>query len=336
MSTKSFVLPALFTVLLSACGAFEAETPSQGAAAGNIPVTGELQSSNSYYFGPPTVPDIWNYTIAFMAPDGQVVGEGATILRFDTQELMTKMRDKNNALNEKQKELEKTQIIARDQLAEMRLRVEEAGAALDKARLKADIPKVLLATREYRENQLLLEQAVLEFALRKEELIKEETIQSTEIEILQREVSVLEVESGQLAASIASMTIKAPGEGVVIHALDRHRNKLSVGDSVWMGRRVMEFPDLSQLEAQLEIPERDADRVRVGQKVRFSLEAAPDQQFFGQIIEVASVVRTRSVNQPDKVFDAKVVIENPDTKMMRPGMSISAEILAAMQQGGES
>ncbi len=292
-----------------------------------VNVTGELRSANSRYFGPPAIPDIWNYTISYMAPDGSQVRAGMPVLRFDSQDLMTKVRDKRNALNEKEKELEKQVILGREQLAELNLRVEEARAALDKARLKADIPAELLASRDYRENQLLLELALVNLELREEELAKEQRIQQTEETILERETAVLQAEVAQLEGSIASMTIKAPDQGVVIHTTDRRNNKHSVGDNVWMGRRVIEFPDLRQLEVHLEVPERESARIAVGLPVRFKLDAAPDRTFEGEITQVASVVHTRSVNQPAKVFDATVTLHNPDPELMRPGMSVNAEII---------
>ncbi len=316
----------LILLLLAACDSDRSVTGTYTEPHSAVRVTGELRSSQSYYFGPPSIPDMWDYTVAFMAPDGDPVEQGTVILRFDVQELKTKMRDKSNALNEKQKELEKARIVARDTLAESRLAVEESKARLDKAILKADIPADLLASRDYRENQIVLELAKLDFALRQQEVAKEKDIQRTEVEILEREVSVLQAEVARLQSSIDAMIIKAPGSGVVIHATDRRRGKLAVGDSVWMGRRVLEFPDLSKLQVHLEIPERESARIKVGQSVRFTLDAVPDRQFHGDIVELASVIHTRSINQPEKVFDATVVLDNADTELMRPGMSVKAEI----------
>jgi multidrug efflux pump subunit AcrA (membrane-fusion protein) len=326
------VLAAFLILPLAACQPGAVEGGKDAAAAGGVRVTGELRSSQSYYFGPPSIPDMWNYTIAYMAPDGEEVKEGTVILRFDGQELMTRMRDKSNALNEKQKELEKARIVARETLAEARLAVEESKAALDKAHLKADIPAELLANRDYRENQILLQLAELDYELRQQEVLKEEDIQRTEVEILEREVDVLQAEVASLQGSIDSMAVKAPGDGVVIHATDRRQGKLAVGDNVWMGRRVMEFPDLTKLQAHLEIPERESARIKIGQTVRFALDAVPDRQFHGEIVELASVIHTRSINQPEKVFDATVVLDHADTELMRPGMSVKAEILV---NGGE-
>jgi len=320
-----WIMPVLMSLLV-ACDSIGTGSSTGSTAGDTVRVTGELRSSQSYFFGPPAIPDMWNYTIAYMAPDGEPVEQGTVILRFDGQELMTRMRDKSNALNEKQKELDKARIVARETLAESRLAVEESKANLDKAILKADIPAELLANRDYRENQIVLELARLDYALRQQEVDKEEAVQRTEVEILEREVNVLQAEVAQLQSSIDTMAVKAPGNGVVIHAIDRRQGKLAVGDNVWMGRRILEFPDLNQLQAHLEIPERESARIKVGQAVQFSLDAVPDRQFHGEIVELASVIHTRSINQPEKVFDATVLLRNADAELMRPGMSVKAVI----------
>ena len=291
-----------------------------------IRVTGEIESANSTFFGPPSVPNIWQYTISFMAPEGRVVKPGTPILKFDPQELMTQLRDKSNSLNEKQKQLEKQEIVARDVIAELKLKQQEAIADLAKARLKADIPVELLASRDYRENKLVLKRAELTLRLREEEIQKEQRVQETEINILKREIAVLEGEVAEFQASIDAMQVKATNAGVVIHTVDRRNNKHEVGDNVWMGRRVMELPDLTKLQVHLEIPERESARIRVGQPVKFVMDAVPDRQFHGEIIELASVIHTKSPSQPARVFDATVSLSSPDSDIMRPGMSVSAEI----------
>lgn len=291
-----------------------------------VRVTGEIESANSAYFGPPAVPSVWQFTISFMAKEGRKVKAGMPILKFDPQELLTQLRDKSNALNEKQKQLEKQEIVAREVMAELKLKRQEAKADLDKARLKADIPAELMASRDYRENKLILKQAELSLVLKNQELQKEQRVQDTELNILQREIVVLEGEVAQFQSSVDAMTIKAAGPGVVIYTVDRRNNKHEVGDNVWMGRRVMELPDLSELQVHLEVPERESARIAVGQRVKFVVDAAPDEQFYGEIIELASVIHTKSRNQPARVFDATVSMHDPDPAIMRPGMSVTAEI----------
>lgn len=312
---------------LSSCdqGSMGVDGGTPGAPA-PVKVTGSVHSANSSHFGAPVLVDIWQYTIAFMPPDGAFVKQGEQVLGFDTQELVTVLRTKENSLNEKGKELQKQDILTRERVAELRLLVEEARAEVGKAALKADIPERLQANRDYREHQLVLEQAKLTLALREALVKKEEAVMTTEASILQREIAVLEAEIEELQGAIDAMTIRAPVDGVVIHALDQQGNKLAVGDNVWGGRRVIEFPDLSRLELLLEIPERDSTDIAMGLPVSFRLDAAPDRVFHGQITELASVVHTKSSTQPAKVFDATVALLDPDPDLMRPGMSVNAEI----------
>jgi multidrug efflux pump subunit AcrA (membrane-fusion protein) len=321
------VLVAGFFVVIAACSSETGQSTANNPVEQNVVrVTGEIESANSAFFGPPSIPDVWQLTISFMAPEGRVVKAGTPILKFDPQELTTKFRDKSNALNEKRKQFDKQKIVARETMAELRLSQQEAVADLDKARLKADIPVELLASRDYKENKLALQQAELNRSLKAQELEKEQLIQDTEIKILKREIKVLESEVAQFQISIDAMTIKTESAGVVIHTVDRRNNKHEVGDNVWMGRRVMELPDLTRLQVHLEVPERESARISVGQTVRFVLDAIPDQQFYGEIVELASVIHTKSRNQPARVFDATVSMNKPDKSVMRPGMSVSAEI----------
>jgi multidrug efflux pump subunit AcrA (membrane-fusion protein) len=324
---RSVMLACIVTFLAIACGGESVETGAE--ARGTVQVTGELRSANSHYFGPPPISDNWNFRIAYMAPEGERVDAGEPLLRFDIQDLMARLQEKTNALNEKKTELDKTRIVAGEQLADLQLEVEEARTKLGKARLKADIPEKLMAERDYLENQLLLRRAELEYELKQEELEKERIIQATEVEVLEREGDVLQVEANLLRGFIDAMTIIAPAPGVVIHGRDRRNNKTAVGDNVWGGRRIIEIPDLEKLQAHIEIPERDAARVKIGQQVRFTLDAVPDREFLGEIIELASVIHTRSINQPDKVFDARVRLTNPDTGLMRPGMNVNAEVIVS-------
>lgn len=321
------LLVASFVVLLTACGKEARQTTEvQSDRSGFIGVTGEVQSATSRNFGAPSVHKIWQYTIAYMAPDGQMIKKGEEVLRFDTEELNTRVREKSNTLNEKEKELQKQKILAREQLAELRLLAEQARSDAEKAALKADIPVNLLASRDFREYQLLLQQARLTLALRQAEVEKEALVLATEAKILEREIDVLKAEIEELRGSVGAMSVLAPTHGVVIHSLDRHGNKMAVGDNVWGGRRVVEFPDLSRLELRLEIPERDSAQVSIGQSVVFMMDAVPDQVFHGEVTELASVVHTKSINQPARVFDATVALLDPDPELMRPGMSVSAEI----------
>jgi hypothetical protein len=52
-----------------------------------VEVEGTLRAVDDYLLGPPGVSEIWNYQIAFLAPEGEDVPAGAPVLSFDVSEL---------------------------------------------------------------------------------------------------------------------------------------------------------------------------------------------------------------------------------------------------------
>ena len=72
------------------------------------------------------------------------------------------------------------------------------------------------------------------------------------------------------------MAVKAERSGTVVYATSWRDEKKKVGDSAWRGERILEIPDLSAMKGEGDVDESDAGKIRVGQKVRFRLEAHPD------------------------------------------------------------
>jgi len=296
--------------------------------AANFAANGELKAVETDSYSPPKVRRIWQYTIAFMAPDGSQVNPGQPVLMFKTDQLNERLMDKRGELNVKQSELKNTEVGKVETLQNMDLAIEEKKMLLDKAQRKAELPSSVIAQNEYKENQLNFELAKLEYqhAIDNRRLNEEKLI--TEIEILDANIAKLTAEVNELKNSIKSMRIMSKRKGIVMHQTDQANNKYAIGDSVWGGARVTEVADLDQIIAQLEIKENDMSRVAEGQKVKFILDAYPDLEFSGTIKSLSKVVRTKSKNQPSKILDAMVSIDNLNLEIMRPGMSIKATILA--------
>ena len=160
-----------------------------------------------------------------------------------------------------------------------------------------------------------------------DELKQQAIVLRTEEAILRAEVSRLQAEVEEINEGMSRMQVKAPRDGVALHLTDRQGNKISVGDQVWFGVRVIEIPDLRKMVVRLEIKERDLARVREGDRLRFRLDASPERQFTGTIESISKVVRTRSAQQPALVVDAQATIDEVDRQLMRPGMRIDAEII---------
>ena len=201
--------------------------------ADNIRSNGELKAVETDNISPPKIRRIWQYTIAFMAPDGSQVNPGQPVLMFKTDQLKERLLEKEGELEVKKSELKNTEVGKVETLQNKDLAVEEKKMLLDKARRKAELPKSVIALNEYEENQLNYELAQLEYqhALDDRQLNKDKL--ATEIDILNSNIIKLEAEVGELKESINKMRIMAKRKGIVMHQTDWQNNKFAVGDNVW-------------------------------------------------------------------------------------------------------
>lgn len=291
-----------------------------------ITTSGELVAVETDSYSPPSIRFIWRYTIAFMAQDGSQVNPGEPILMFKTDELQERLMDKQGELSIKQSELRNKLSTKVEQLADKSLAVEEMKKNLDKARRKAELPQSVIALNDYKENQLNYDLAKLQYQHAVDDLALTREKIDTEEDILNANIAKLSAEVSELKEAIASMRITAKRRGIIMHQTDHNNNKYAVGDQVWGGARVIEVADMDNIIAQLEIKENDLSRVKENQTVTFNMDAYPDIEFNGVIKELSKVVRIKSQNQPSKILDAKVDISNPDKNIMRPNMSIKADI----------
>jgi multidrug efflux pump subunit AcrA (membrane-fusion protein) len=84
-----------------------------------VDVTGTLRAVESDLLGPPPIPDVWDFKIAFMAPEGATVKKGDQVLGFDDTELVHALQDKENELASVKTRIEKkladAQMARRDE-----------------------------------------------------------------------------------------------------------------------------------------------------------------------------------------------------------------------------
>lgn len=315
-------------LLLFACGDKSANDASGSATGESIQSSGEIVATRLRSITPPQFQNTWNVKIAMLKKDGSRVKPGMPIVRFDTQDLLEKLRTGKADVDKKDKELEQQKIKATQLLEDLQLAVDQQISNLEKARMKADIPNSLLARKEYEKNQLNLKLSELELQRAIAALGLERKLQDIEKQVLEGEQKKFSNKVEQLQSDIAKATVIADEEGIFVVGRDHRGNRVKVGDQVWRGRTVAEIPDMQSLQILLQIPEREAARVKSGQRVRFRLEAKPEDHFEGVVVSRGSVVRNRSRNQPAKVFDARVSINKLNPELMRPGMRVTAEIFS--------
>jgi HlyD family secretion protein len=115
--------------------------------------------------------------------------------------------------------------------------------------------------------------------------------------------------------------IVAPIDGVVV---DR---KINPGQTVAASFQAPVLftlaQDLSKLQVKISVDEADVGQVREGQKVRFSVDAFPDESFQGVVTQVRKQPTTE---QNVVAYTVIAVADNPDLKLL-PGMTANADIV---------
>lgn len=284
-----------------------------------VEVTGTLGAVQTVQLGPPQVPNIYDYKIAFMAPEGMEVRQGQPVLAFDTSELERTLLEKMAERDSAQTELEKRQTDLELQLGEARMQLAEAEATHRRAGLKADVPSELVAGNEIEQNRADLALAERRIAFNKERLVLLQRQGRAELDALRnkRDRAAQRVEETQTA--IARMTVAAPRDGTVVYMSSRGEKK-KVGDTCWTAEKVIEIPDLRRMKAEGQVDEADAGRIEVGQPVRLALDAHPDVAFTGRVRSIRGAVARKSRVNPLKVVTLELELDRTDPQRMRPGM----------------
>ncbi len=285
-----------------------------------VEVTGTLRAVESAAVGPPQVPDMWRFKIAMMAEEGTEVTAGQPVLAFDPSELDQRLRSKLADLDAAHTEVEKKRVDLAVTMANDRLALAEVEARLRKARLIAAQPSELLASTELAKARLDLELAELEVDLVGRRIAATRTAGREELAVLEATREQVGSEVQQLRYAIERMQRPAPRNGIVIHVADWRNEKKKVGDTCWVAEQVLEIPDLSRMEADGEVKEAEAGRIREGQTVTIHLDAHPDREYRAVVGSISRAVQEKSWRNPLKIVRLTLTLAETDPERMRPAM----------------
>lgn len=291
-----------------------------------VEIAGTLRALDSDQAGPPVLPDIWEYRLVKMAPEGAAVKKGQMVLQFDTTELAQRLEEKRAERDSAAKQLDKRGLELAVREEALLLQEAEAEARRRKAELKVEVPPELVGANE-------LAQTKLDLALSKRELAwiaqrkgAARRAADAERSSLRERHERADARVREIEDRIRQMTVPSPRDGTLIYLANWRDEKKKVGDVCWRGERVVEVPDLDRMIVKGEVDEADSAALAEGQGVSLRLEAHPDATFAGHILSVGRTVQRQSPKIPKKVVKVDVVLDASDPLRIRPGMRVRGGI----------
>ena len=298
----------------------------------SVDLEGELAAVRQQEIGVPPIAEV-DFKIAFLAPEGQQVKQGESVLRLDTEMLERQLAEKRAELQEAQKKVEQKEIDLGMKLLDLEQQAAQARADLGRAQLKVDVPPEV-------QQRIELDKAKLDKQGRERDLQNLDAEGRVTRAVTGAEVASLrqvrDRASGRVTAlesAIDKMNIRAPQDGIVVYKPNWRDEKKKVGDSVWFGEVVLALPDLAEMKGDGFVDEADGGPVREGQRVTLRLEARSDFDLSGKVAKIARTVRQRSWRTPLKGYRVEIELEKTDPTFMRPAMRFRGEVETARIPG---
>src|SRR5690554_720543 len=234
-----------------------------------------------------------------VTPDRQLVrdtvGAVANLRALNSVELTTEVSGRVMELN-----LQPGAAVAQGAVL---LRLDDRQARADLAVIEAQLAD---ARRQYE---------------RAQRLRANNSISQSQVDELRTAVDVAIAQREAARVRLQNHRIEAPFSGVV------GLSDISVGAYLQAGTVITTLDSTDQLELNFAVPERFVGQVQLGQPVRATSPAFPDEIFEGELVELAT-----RISELSRTLAVRALIDNPDGRL-RPGQFMSASLTLQEREG---
>jgi HlyD family secretion protein len=218
----------------------------------------------------------------------------------------------------------KGQLVAKIDPAPFQVKVQSSAAALSNAKAKVLKDKADLQFKKltYERNQKLLERALIsqsDLDTAKsdfDQAVAQLALDDAGVQQAQADLDAAKIQLGYTE-------ITSPVDGVVVS------RSVDVGQTVAASFQTPTLfliaQDLTKMQVDANVSESDIGNVTTGQSVTFRVDAYPDRDFAGKVVQV----RNAPINVQNVVtYDVVVAVDNPKLEL-RPGMTATITIVTA-------
>ncbi len=265
--------------------------------------------------------------IVFLADEGTVVAAGDTLVVLENERIGSLLREvqadagvQDLVVAGVAAENASHALAAHNAIAKARLDRESADLAEQKQRFSAPLDRERAA----------LGRRLAEFALAR--ALQDSAAQGG-LDSLARAQAVIQREklrarTARYQGYLDMLVITAPAAGMVVYHRERSDEGVSVvhlGDEVNWSQHLLDVTDVSTLQIEFPVHERDRGRVRPGQRVTAVPEAYPDRTYAGRITAVQTLPEAEEADAVARRFRVTALLDGVDGDLM-PGMSVRATI----------
>ena len=182
------------------------------------------------------------------------------------------------------------------------------------------------------------ENAVMGYQRQLKENIAEKAQEEARFSSAERKFNLERVKLADINEQIELATIRAERPGLVVYGASNQNSQryrggssqeaIQEGATIRERQAILTIPDMREMAVKTNIHESAVQRVAVGQRVKVSIDAFPDQELTGTVIKVAVVADSANafMNPDLKVYPTTIKIDGTHD-WLRPGMSSEIEIL---------
>jgi HlyD family secretion protein len=269
--------------------------------------------------------------ITYLPTEGTLVKAGDRVVELDNSTILSRITDTEERIIAAENDIDKTKSQHEGALRDMEVVLSNLWLVYEQSKLDVNIPATVVPRRKYQENQLAYDKGKTEYDNQLAKIEQKKKEQSAELQVKVIEKDKLGVRLNQIKANLASMTLTAPADGMVIYGDHwMERRKIQVGDMVWGGFPLVRLPDLKDMEVLAQVNEVDGPRLSIGQKAQVRLDSYPDTEITGSVKNIAQTAIKASWMAKAKVFLVVIALDSTVPEIMKPGMS--AQVVLALNE----
>jgi multidrug efflux pump subunit AcrA (membrane-fusion protein) len=234
-------------------------------------------------------------------------------------------------------ELEKRGFLSRDELKRDELAFLEAQAALQTAELNRRVYEEFQFPKDQKTKQSTVEEAKaeLERTLRKNE--SQLASRDADRQNFAKQLEIREQKLAKLREQLEAATIRAPSDGLVVHATSLNRDRwggsdrgsMEVGRQVTRNELLIVLPDTSEMVASVRVHESLAGRVRPGQPATVKIDAFGGRSLRGEVLSIGVLAESGGWRDPNlREYTVKIRLEDDAViASLKPSMRCEAEVM---------